>query len=676
MKCTRVQPPVVVCGLDVDITVEGPVAHILQKLTLRNPGQAPGEFDLLFPLGDESIISGVTLKEGGKTLEGTVMTRKQARAWYRKLTQQLRDPALLEHYGEALFRARVFPVPAGGTSELTLSYDRVLRSEGDLQRLHVPLTAFRRVAGPIDLNITGSIAATHAITTLYSPTHALDASLKEQPSGDRRFVATFSTAAKAVTADLDFVAYFKANPSAGIIDVSVLSERPDPKLAGYYVTIIRGLPQKNLKPEPRDVVFVLDRSGSMQGKKIEQAKAALKFLVERLGPDDRFNLVTYSSNVDVYAPQLTKGGDVSDVITFIDAVQPGGGTDIQSALAKALGQFDGTERTNQIIFLTDGLPTAGERDHRKISAHIKKTNLKGARVIAFGVGHDVNGAFLDRLAVQNHGLSEYVLPTDNIEEKVPGFYSRMQSPLLLDAEITIGGSKVYDVFPSETGDLYGGHHVVVTGRYTQPGDIKVVVTGRRGSERQQLSFDARLREGARPGSAQLVARIWATKKIGYLVDEIRLNGENKELVDEIVRLGTRFGILTEYTSFLAAPETDIAEAGANGSRALEEVRKRTGVTSGAHGVAQAANSKRMQRGGQAQYEQSWLGRNGRKVTIHGVQNLKGRTLFQRKETWLDATVTAEAQKNAVEVPYFSDSFFGYIERNPWLNQCIARTGDL
>ena len=174
MKCTRVQPPVVVCGLDVDITVEGPVAHILQKLTLRNPGQAPGTFDLLFPLGDGSIISGVTLKEGGKTLEGTVMTRKQARAWYRKLTQQLRDPALLEHYGEALFRARVFPVPAGGTSELTLSYDRVLRSEGDLQRLHVPLTAFRRVAGPIDLNITGSIAATHAITTLYSPpTHSM-----------------------------------------------------------------------------------------------------------------------------------------------------------------------------------------------------------------------------------------------------------------------------------------------------------------------------------------------------------------------------------------------------------------------------------------------------------------------------------------------------------------------
>lgn len=676
MTCTKVQPPVVVSGLDIDITVEGPVAHILQKLTLRNPGQAPGAFDLLFPLGDGSIISGISLKEGGKTLEGTVMTRKQAAAWYRKLTQQHRDPALLEHYGEALFRAQVFPVPAGGTSELTLSYDRVLPSEGDLRRLHIPLTAFRRVAGPIDLNITGSIASKHAITTLYSPTHALDASLKEQPSGDRRFVATFSTEAKGVTTDLDFVTYFKANPSAGIIDVSVLSERPDPKLAGYYVTIIRGLPQKDLKPEPRDVVFVLDRSGSMQGKKIEQAKAALKFLVERLGPDDRFNLVTYSSNVDVYAPQLTKGGDATDVITFIDAVQAGGGTDIQSALAKALGQFDGKERTNQIVFLTDGLPTAGERNHLKISAHIKKTNLKGARVIAFGVGHDVNGAFLDRLAVQNHGLSEYVLPTDNIEEKVPGFYSRMQSPLLLDAEITIGGTKVYDVFPRETGDIYGGHHLVVTGRYTQPGDIKVVITGRRGSERQQLSFDAKLREGARPGSPQLVARIWATKKIGYLVDEIRLNGEDKELVDEIVRLGTQFGVLTEYTSFLAAPEADVATVEANRTRALEEVRKSVGVTSGAHGVAQAANSKRMQRGGQAQYEQSWLGHDGRKVTIHGVQNLNGRTLFKRKETWLDVAVTAEAQQNAEEVPYFSESFFGYLERNPWLNQCIARTGDV
>jgi len=671
-----VRAVVVVEKLDVKVHAEGPVARIVHKITLRNRGRQPGEFDLIFPLGDGSIISGVTLKEGGKTLEGVVMTKEKAAAWYRSLTQRRRDPALLEHYGEALFRARVFPVPAGGTSELTFSYDRVLRPEGDLQRLHVPLTAFRRVAGPFDLNITGSLAAEHAITTLYSPTHALGASLKEQPSSDQRFVATFSATAKASKAELDFVAYFKANPAVGVIDVSVLSERPDPQSPGYFVAVIRGLPGEKRKPEPRDVVFVLDRSGSMQGKKIEQAKAALKFLVQRLGPDDRFNLVTYSSTVDVYAPKLSKSGDVNDVVAFIDAVEANGGTDIQSALTKALAQFDGTERTNQIVFLTDGLPTVGERDHRKISARIREANKAATRIVAFGVGYDVNGAFLDRLAVQNHGLSEYVLPSDNIEDKVPGFYGRMQNPLLLDTEVAFQGVAVKDVFPSTIGDIYGGHHAVVTGRYTEPGSARIVVSGRREGERCEFSFTTTLRAAARPGGSQLVARIWATKKIGFLVDEIRLNGENKELVDEIVRLGTRFGILTEYTSFLAAPGADAAETAANGTRALEEVRKRAGVTAGSHGVAQAANSKRMQRIGQAQQEQSWLGRDGERVTVRGVQSLKGRTLFKRGETWLDASVTREAHGDAETVEYFSEAFFGYLHRNPWLNECVARTGDL
>jgi len=672
------QHHVVVTALDVDIQVSGPVARVTQNITLHNRFGRDAEFDLVFPLGKDDSITGADLRMGSETLEGIVYGKAEAARIYRQLTRKLRDPALLEHYGERLFRARVFPVPAKGKATLSLTYNQVVRPEADLMRLHVPLTAFRRVAGPLDLTVRGTIRSRHVVTTLYSPTHALSHTTGKPSSDNLQHVKTFALHQKKMRPDLDFVAYYKARGDAGLIDVSVLSDRPDRNKPGYFLAVVNGIPDPNLEPEPRDVVFVIDRSGSMQGKKIDQAKAALKFLIERLRPEDRFNLITYSSGVDAFESELASptADTMATALTYAKAIESGGGTNIQAALQAALAQFKDAGRTNQIIFLTDGLPTEGERDHREICVQAKKANKHGARIVAFGVGHDVNGAFLDRLAVQNNGLSEYVLPTDNIEDKVPGFYSRMQSPLLLDAKLAFQGVKVMDVFPRETGDIYGGHQVLVTGRYLSPGPARFVVTGRRGDQHHQFTTEVDLAAGSRGDGNQIVPRVWADKKIGYLVDEIRLNGKNPELVNEIVRLGQRFGILTEYTSFLAAPTTDLGAREANRKRANDEVAGRAGRQSGSHGVAQAANSKRMQRRGQVQTRNRWLGEDGRNVEVGGVQNLRGRTFFKRGETWVHGTVSAEKQKAAVEIPYFSEEFFKHLERNPWLNQCVARTGDV
>lgn len=669
---------VVVTALDVDIQVSGPVARVTHDITLHNRTRLDAEFDLVFPLGKDESITGADLRMGGQTLEGIVYGRAEAARIYRQLTRKLGDPALLEHYGERLFRARVFPVPARGEVTLTLAYDQVIRPEADLMRIHVPLTAFRRVAGPLDLGIRGTIQSRHGVSTLYSPTHALSHTTGRPSSDELEHVREFALRQNKTRPDLDFVAYYKARGNTGLIDVSVLSDRPDPKKPGYFLAVVNGIPDADLEPEPRDVVFVIDRSGSMQGKKIEQAKAALAFLIARLRPEDRFNLITYAAGVDTFESGLVSptADMMATALTYAKAIESGGGTNIQGALQAALAHFKDGARMNQVIFLTDGLPTVGERDHRKICAQAKKANEHRARIIAFGVGHDVNGAFLDRLAVQNNGLSEYVLPTENIEDKVPGFYSRMQSPLLLDAKLTFQSVKVMDVFPRQTGDIYGGHQVLVTGRYLAPGPARFVVTGRRGDQRHQFTHEIDLAAGSRGDGNQIVPRVWADKKIGYLVDEIRLNGKNPELVNEIVRLGQRFGILTEYTSFLAAPTTDLGALEANRKRAADEVAGRTGRQSGSHGVAQAANSKRMQRRAQVETKNRWLGSDGREVEVGGVQNLRGRAFFKRGETWVHGSISAEQQKTAVEIPYFSEEFFKHLERNPWLNQCVARTGDV
>jgi Ca-activated chloride channel family protein len=295
-------------------------------------------------------------------------------------------------------------------------------------------------------------------------------------------------------------------------------------------------------------------------------------------------------------------------------------------------------------------------------------------VIAFGVGFDVNATFLDRLAVQNSGMSEYVLPGENIEEKVPDFYSRMQTPVLIDTRITFEGGGVHDLYPREIGDLYGGHQILLAGRYAKAGPCNLVITGSRRGKKTKITVPIQLAKGARAGDQELIARIWAARKVGFLVDEIRLNGEDKELVASIVAIGTRFGILTEYTSFLAIEATDLRDAHANNDRAGEELRRRSLVESGSHGVAQAANTKGMQRGQVAQTANEWLGDDGRMVRQNGVQCVNGKALFNRKGVWQDPAIPTDAKLRKVKL--YSTEFYSLLDSHPWLNRVIARSGQL
>lgn len=671
-------PAVVVTDLKIRVAVEGPGAAVEQRITLANRTRANQEFDLIFPLGPDEILTDVTLLADGKPVEGRIYPKDKAAAIYREITRAMRDPALLEHYGEGLFRARVAPIPPGASQELVLSFRTVPKTAGGLKQIRVPLTAWRRVAGPINLGLAGSIAETRPVTTLYSPTHELkNPGFREQAHARYPYRASFEVEVPGSVPELDFVLAYKTAPTdggSGIADIAVLSDRPNPSEPGYFLAVLNGIANPDKRPEPKDVVFVIDRSGSMRGQKMDQAKEALKFLVERLGAEDRFNIVTYASTVDLYSGALlgpTPDG-ISGALRMVHAIEASGGTDIQSALSLALEQLKDSKRLSQIVFLTDGLPTVGETNDRKIVEAIRNANKTRTRIVAFGVGYDVNGAFLDRLAVQNYGLSEYVLPSENIEDKVPGFYSRMQSPLGIDLKLHVQGSKILDVYPSSLQDLYQGQQIIVTGRYLDSGPATFVLQGSHGGK----PFAQEVRTSLSDASGdQLVPRIWAAKKIGYLVDEIRLGGESKELVDSIVELGTRFGILTEYTSFLAAPEVDLALSGELRDRGRAEFSERAKVEGGSHGVAQAANSKVLQRDANAARPNEWIDSDGKLARIDTVINANGQTFFKKGDTWLQAGTANEAKPDR-EVALFSDECFAILEGHPWLNRCIARTHDL
>lgn len=664
--------------VDYRVSVNGPVARVEMVLTLINPGPRDAEYDLIYPLGKQSVATALHLSSGGKQLEGQVYAAEKAKRIYQAIVAKRRDPALLEHYGESMFRARVFPIPAKGETKVTLTYNMVLRPDGDLTRLHLPLTAFRRASHAPKVSIQLTIVTSHPISTLYSPTHDLGkSSTRESAGAAKSYTTKCNVGEKSQQLDTDLVLYFKARGDQPLIDVTILSERPSPKEDGYFVAVLNGIPVEDESPVPRDIVFVLDRSGSMKGEKIKQAKAAVRFLVERLRPDDRFNLVSYSNTVQVFESGLaeSKREIIANALRFIDGVNAEGGTNIQEALKVAMGLLSGSKRLSQIVFLTDGLPTVGERKIHKICAEAKGANSNETRLIAFGVGYDVNASLLDRLAVQNSGMSEYVLPGENIEEKVPSFYSRMQTPVLIKTKLSFEGGGIHDMYPREVGDLYGGHQILLTGRYGKPGKSQLVITGVRRGKPMAIVVPFELNASARIGDQELIARIWASRKVGFLVDEIRLHGENKELASAIVEIGTRFGILTEYTSFLAADQTiDLHDSFANLDRAALELKDTTKIESGAHGVAQASNSKGMQRRQVVQTQNSWLGDDGNMVQQQGVQCVNGKAIFNKGGVWQDPSVPKDAKMRNVVL--FSAEFFEMLDANPWLNRVIARSGRL
>lgn len=577
----------------------------------------------------------------------------------------------------------------------------MVEREGDLGRLHLPLTAFHRVAGPVDLSIKGELVTEEPVSGIYSPTHAieLDAETASYEASRTLLHTHFRVDVTMEQCETDFLAYYQPRKSAlshgAPFDVTVLSERTSAQEDGTFLALVRGLRSDALDPEPKNVVFVVDRSGSMQNEKIEQARSALRYLVGQLRPEDRFNIVSYASETSVFAEtlQLPSPDTIERAQIYIDGIAADGGTGMEAALRAALAQFGpesddsgGTAKRGvlgQIVFLTDGRATDGETDERKLCSIVRENNPHEVRVIAFGLGFNVNGSLLDRLAAQNHGMSEYVLPDQPVEEKITGFYERMHAPLMRDAVLTVTGVEVHDVFPREVGDLYVGHDLMLVGRYKKPGAIQLTVVGQRGLELEEHAFRFELAKAGRDGRSDYIGRLWAARKIGYLVDELRIEEDTEPTpmirepdprIAEIVRLGRRYGILTEYTAFLAGEGTDLYAFGDNVLKCTSEIWQRTSVVSGSHGVAQACNSKTLQRSNQVAKNNTWLDASGQEVTVGGVSCVNGKTFFQRGDTWQDtALVTAEVDET---IELFSDDFFALLDRNPWLGACVARTGDL
>jgi Ca-activated chloride channel homolog len=691
-------------SVDLQATVHDQAAKIRMSQVFQNTGSVPVEGQFVFPIPDGAAVSDLTLLYDGKELPGRLLGKDEARRIYEEIVRRQRDPALLEYLGEGMFQTSVFPIPPHSDRTVEIRYTQLLKKTGGLVDLLLPLGTLKHANHAIDrLTVSLRLETADPLKTLYSPTHSVTF---ERPDEHH---ATGKLTLNNVTSPDDLRVLYSTH--AGAVGMNLISYRSNDKEDGYF--LLFASPELKASPAtalPKTAVIVIDRSGSMSGQKIEQARQAVKFFLNQLKPGDTFNVIAYDSEVEAFRPELQRvtSDTIKAAIGFADGINAGGGTNIDGALQTALGMLKDNKRPSYVLFLTDGMPTVGEQNEVKIVTHAKDADKVNARIFNLGIGFDVNSRLLDRLSRELNGQSVYVKPNENIETHVSTLAKSIGSPVLANVDVKFefdrpnatSAPPISRTYPRKLTDLFAGEQLVWVGRYREPGSVKLTLSGDLGGKPQTYTLTAELASHSIPNANAFVEKVWAARRIGELIDQIDLNGNNKELTDELVQLSLKYGILTPYTSFLADDRVDLGRVTHLRSRASESLQQLQ-TTDGISGFeqrdlklqlkgAQGAPSPQSSSGGfggGGMGGGGYLGpANPRKWPARGtivgmdspaafdkdnsgapvkqsVQTVADKTFYWKNNQWRDADLTAENEKNPTRVQQFSDAYFALAARD-------------
>jgi len=658
------RPVIRITGVSAAITIAQQAATTTLDISLVNTGRQRREAELIVPVPDGAVVRGFTFQGAAKEPTAQVLPKDVARRTYESIVAKIKDPALLEFIGYNLIRSSVFPVEPGGTQKVRLTYENLLKA--DANRIDYVLPRSESLEYGVPWNIAVSLSAKEKISTVYSPSH----NLTTTRASDSRITARLAAGAE---------------KEPGTFRLSYLLEKdgvtaslfayPDPKIDGGYFLLLAGLPTKP-KPEKeedrirREVTLVLDRSGSMSGEKLDQVRESAKQIIAGLEDGELFNILPYSNSVDKFAPApIAKSSErEKQAIEYLKSIRAGGGTNIHDALVESLSPkpVDGT--LPLVLFLTDGLPTVGHTAETTIRESAKKINTHGRRVFTFGVGVDVNTPLLDKIAVESRAVSTFVLPKEDVEMKVASVFRRLSGPVLaapklatIDAAGKVTTTRISEALPSKIPDLFAGDQLVLLGKYRGKDKLHFTLAGNYLGKERTFQFQFGLDKATTRHA--FVPRLWASRQIGILVEAIRELGASidvvpstaakvvstdprlKELVDEIVRLSTEFGILTEYTAFLAREGTDLTKRNLVFENALKHCRERALMCrSGFESVNQEINKNRQVLQSQLNFYNGYLDSKMNAVAVTSVQQVNDLAFYRRGNQWIDSRLVTDEKK--------------------------------
>lgn len=651
----------------VTVRVTERVARVQVEEWFRNSGTGLAEGDYIYPLAGEAVFSDFSLMQGEEELKGETMDAARARAIYEEIVRRHRDPALIELAGNGMIRARIFPIAAGETRSVTLRYTQVLARAGDAYRFRYLAGASRprtqppprrqpAEAGAADAPIAFTLVAETGdrFGEPFSPTHRIRASRERQ----RLIVRPEGTLSGGVDVFLPL-----AGPRVG---VALATHRVNGEDGYFMLTLSPGTAPGT--PGPRDLAVVVDTSGSMSGEKMTQARQALHHLLGTLNAADRFRLIAFSNRVEAQRPGWTTAtrAALDEAHAWVDRLTPSGGTNVAGGLDEAFRTPAGEGRLHLAIVITDGQPTVGETNPDRIAARVEAARGE-ARIFAFGVGYDLQTYLLERIAAAGRGTVDYVEPGENVEDAVASLGSKISHPVLVDLAIEGAPVRLKDLQPARLPDLYAGEELVVFGRY-EPARAdaagQLSMAGMRGGRREQ--FAAAVDFPAHAASGEYIPGLWAARKIGELMRTIRVEGQTPERVAEVRELALRYGLLSEYTSYL------VLEPGAvgNASGLAPPPAAPVAVTGQAavQSARAAAARRETQRAADLVAAESAL---AERITVQpgNERVVAGRRFRLDAGAWVDAAHSGTA--TLVHVAPFSRAYFDLIARLPELRPYVG-----
>ena len=693
-------PEISIQKVSVDVRIIEQAAVTTINIDLYNPSSQQLEAELLVPVPDRAAVRGFAFQGAAAEPTAEILTREEARRIYNEIVARLRDPALLEFAGHSLVRSSVFPVAAHGTQKVRLIYEHLLPADGD--RIDYVLARSESLAYDVPWDIRVTLQSHRPISTVYSPSHDL---------------TTTRHSANALTVTLKPRAQIEPGSfrlsyllDANGVNASLLAY-PDPATGGGYFLLLAGLPAEPalLQAGPgiqREVTIVIDRSGSMRGAKLQQVREAALQVIAGLEFGETFNLIVYNEVVDLFSetPVRKTPRTVAAAETYLKGVTARGGTNTYDALSEALRLPPTSDALSLVLFLTDGLPTVGQTSEAAIRDMVLQGNRHRRRVFTFGVGVDVNTPLLEKIAFETRAAATFILPDEDVELKVAQVFKRLGGPVLADTELQVlngdgtpAVGRVREVFPTRLPDLFEGDQLVLLGQYVGSAPLAFELGGNfRGRPRHfRFSFDLD-RAGTRNA---FVPRLWASRKIAMLIDAIRQLGADtpgnpgtppnlatddvrlRELVTEIVRLSTEFGVLTEYTAFLALEGTDLAQPEYMRREATRNFSSRAlAVRSGLASANQSINIAGQKQQSALNYRNTFLDAQMNAVQVATVQQVADRAFYRRGQRWIDSRIVNTAKSSAPDrtIEFGSDDFWNLLRQLVREDRagCVALNGDI
>jgi Ca-activated chloride channel family protein len=644
----------------VTVTIHDQLAVTHVDQVFYNPNDWTIEGTYVFPVPLEAAVSGFTLWVDGKPVEGQVLDASQARQTYEQIVSSMRDPALLEYVGRGAVQARIFPIPPQGERRIELEYTQALPAQAGLVSYVYPLNTEKFSTQAIaSVSVSVDIQSNTPIRAVYSPSHAVAVSRKD----DHHVIVGYE--ATSVLPDIDFALYYSLGESEAfhLLTYRDPTDASDPD--GFFLVLIAPRIHTTDQIIPKDLLLVLDHSGSMEGEKFQQAQQAAQYILDHLNSADRFNIISFSTGVEMYAGGLRPAAEAVEAQDWLASIGAGGSTDINRALQEAAAMVD-PERSTYLIFLTDGLPTAGVTDRQTILGMFSKSAPDNLRLFTFGVGYDVDTILLDSLSQEHHGQSTYVQPGMNLDEVLSNFYNSISTPVLTNLEVSFGGLSTYDLYPNPLPDLFSGSQVILLGRYKEGGTADLSLSGEVNGGRQTFTYPDQAfdRQSSTDSLQAAIPRLWATRKVGFLLNKIHLEGANQETIDQIVHLSIRYGIVTPYTSYLVTEQAPLgaAEQERLANETFSQMQALPTVATGPLAVQSAADAGALQGAGKVP-ELS-----GEASTM--VRVVGSRVFVLSDGKWVDTAFDPDTMQ-PIKVEFLSADYFDLVAANPGLAGAFA-----